>query len=156
VRRTTWNGACYLVCWASTPYQAGRNPCHYLGHAFPDDEPAKADARILTEIAQAAHTRLTRRRLTRYMAAGVALRIAAHRAGHGARLTSVVTQAGIEFRVTRIWVSATRGHEAALKDLNNRSRLCPSCNPGTTAGTIIIPKRFRRPARRRVTLETAA
>lgn len=144
MRRVTWRGACYLACWAKTPYMAGLWPCHYLGFAFPDDNLDLPVPSVLAEVMMAEHTRITCRYLTPYQAAGVALRIASHRAGHGSRLMAVITEAGIGFRVTRIWASATRAHEAGLKDLNDRRRLCPDCNPGTRAGTIITPRRYRR------------
>lgn len=144
MRRLTWRGACYLLCWAETPYMAGKWPCHYLGYAYPDDDPGLADPGVLAEVATAVHTRITTRYLTRYQAAGIALRVAGHRAGNGSRLMAVVTGAGIEFTVARTWASATEAHEKGLKDLNNRRKLCPSCNPGTTAGTVIIPRRYRR------------
>lgn len=134
-------GACYLVCYAKTPY---RHAGHYLGYASPDDDLGRADTAILAEIALAEHTRPTRRRLTALQATGVALRIAMHRAGTGSRLLAVVSGAGIDFEITRIWASVTEHHEKALKDLNNRRVLCPRCTPGTRAGTVISPRRNRR------------
>jgi hypothetical protein len=154
VRRLTWRGSLYLACWAKTPYMAGLHPCHYLGFAYPDDDLALPSPAILAEIGLAEHTRITSRYLTDYQAAGLALRVAAHRAGRGSRLMAVVADAGIEFQVARIWPGATKAHETALKDLNNRRKLCPLCTPGTQAGTIIIPRRFRRSTRR--LLEAAA
>lgn len=133
-------GALYLVCWAATPYQhAG----HYLGFAYPDD-PERVPAEIMAEVRAAMQTRITTRYLTAAQAAGVAHRIARHRAGTGARLLAVITEAGRTFTVVRVWASATEHHEKALKDLNDRVILCPVCNPGTTAGTVITPKRYRR------------
>lgn len=138
-------GTCYLVCYARTPYEhAG----HYLGFAYPDDDLTSADTAILHEIFLAEHTRVTRRRLTALQATGVALRIARHRAGTGSNLLAVVATAGIEFTIVRIWTSVTEHHEKALKDLNDRVGLCPSCTPGTRKGTVIIPKRYRRDKRR--------
>ena len=145
-------GAVYLVCWAKTPYvHAG----HYLGFSYPDD-PARAGEAILAEVLAAVHTRITCRYLTGPQAAGVAVRIAQHRAGRGAKLLAVVSAAGIEFTVTRVWASATEAHEKALKDLNDRRVLCPACTPGSRAGTVIRPKRFRRPRARKAVLEAAA
>lgn len=138
-------GAVYLVCYAGTPY---KHAGHYLGFAYPHDGPAGED--ILAEIAGAWHTRITSRRLTPAQAAGVACRIASHRAGTGARLTQVITEAGIKFRITRIWPSATEAHEKALKDLNDRRGLCPDCTPGTRAGLTIIPRRYRRKSQRQI------
>lgn len=147
-------GAVYLVCFASTPYQHAR---HYLGFAYPDDNLTAASQDILAEITLAAHTRPTRRKLTVLQATGVALRIARHRAGHGSRLLAVVAGAGIEFRVTRIWTSVTEHHEKALKELHDRVGLCPVCSPGTRSGTVITPRKHRRPPRRlAITEELAA
>lgn len=154
MRRLTWRGSLYLTCWAKTPYMAGLHPCHYLGFAYPDDDLALPDPAILAEIGLSLHTRITTRYLTGYQAAGIALRIAGHRAGRGSRLMAVIAEAGIEFQVTRVWASATEAHEKALKDLNNRRKLCPACTPGTRAGTIIIPRRYRRNNQR--ALEAAA
>ena len=139
-------GAIYLMCYAGTPYKHAR---HYLGFAYPDLVGRQADEAILAEIAAAWHTRITNRRLTPLQAAGVACRIAAHRAGTGARLTQVLRENGIQARVTRIWTSATEAHEKALKDRNDGPALCPLCNPGTRAGTVVIPKRYRRKRRTR-------
>jgi hypothetical protein len=97
-------------------------------------------------------TRITCRYLTGEQAAGVADRIRQHRAGRGARLLAVVTRAGTEFTIVRIWASATEEHEKALKDRNCGPKLCPRCNPGTRTGLKIIPKRFRRGRKTRVAL----
>jgi hypothetical protein len=51
---------------------------------------------------------------------------------------------GIEWHHVRVWPGGDRYAEAYLKDLNDRRILCPDCNPGTTAGVIIRPKRYRR------------
>jgi hypothetical protein len=144
VRLVRRRGACYLVCYAKTPYKHAR---HYLGFAYPDDDLASADTCILAEIALAEHTRITRRRLTALQATGVALRIAKHRAGTGSNLLAVAGAAGSEFAVVRIWTSVTEHHEKALKDLNNRVGLCPVCTPGTRKGTVIRPRRYRRARR---------
>jgi hypothetical protein len=137
-------GAVYLLCWAATPY---RHAGHYCGFAYPDD-PDRVPAEILAEVRAAMATRITGRALTPEQAAGVADRIAAHRAGRGARLLAVVTGAGISFTVVRVWAGATEHEEKYLKDLNDRVGLCPVCSPGTTAGTVLKPKRFRRPKRK--------
>jgi hypothetical protein len=133
-------GAVYLLCWAATPY---KHAGHYLGFAYPDS-PERADTAILAEVAAAVQTKVTGRQLTAVQAAGVAHRVGQHRTGTGARLLAVITGAGISFTITRVWAGATEGHEKWIKDLNNRSRLCPHCNPGTTAGTAPRTKRFRR------------
>jgi hypothetical protein len=147
-------GAVYLVCYADTPYEhAG----HYCGFAYPGD-PDRADPAIMAEVMAAQHTRITCRYLTAAQAAGVADRIGQHRSGRGARLLAVVTAAGIEFTPVRIWASATEQTEKYLKDLNRLPLLCPKCNPGTTRGTTIKPKQFRRAKPRpvREEQETAA
>jgi hypothetical protein len=151
--RRNHRGAVYLLCWAGTPYPAGKRPAHYCGFAYPAS-PDDADPGILAEIALAEHTRVTGRYLTAEQAAGVALRIEQHRAGRGARLTAVIAAAGIKFTVVRVWASATEAHEKGLKHLNNRRVLCPACTPGTQAGTGIRPRRFRRPKVRKPVLET--
>lgn len=153
--RRTWLGTCYEVCWAATPYvHAG----HYLGFAFADDNLSVATPAGLAEIAAVPMvTRIGwRKQITPFQAAGLASRLADHRAGRGARLLEVVTDAGIIFELTRIWIGTREGHEKALKDLNNRVVLCPVCHPGTTAGTILVPKQFRRPKRRSPAPQLAA
>lgn len=77
-------------------------------------------------------------------AADLDTRLAAHRAGNGARLITVIAAAGISWQLARTWPGATEGHEKALEDLNSRKRLCPVCTPGTRSGTVIIPKQRRR------------
>lgn len=54
-------------------------------------------------------------------------RIERHRAGNGARLLRAVSQAGIEFKVARIWESADRNFERKLKSQKNAARYCPIC-----------------------------
>lgn len=56
-------------------------------------------------------------------------RIAAHRAGTGARLLEVVNDAGIGWHVVRVWTGAGRKFEAQLKRYRHAARLCPVCNP---------------------------
>lgn len=53
-------------------------------------------------------------------------RITDHLAGMGARLMEVVTQAGIEWKVSRTWRGG-RGLERQLKNHHNAPRLCPIC-----------------------------
>jgi predicted GIY-YIG superfamily endonuclease len=81
-------------------------------------------------------------------AADLDVRLAAHRAGNGARLIAVIMAAGIEWQLARTWPGTTEGHEKTLKDRNNRRALCPLCNPGTKAGTVIVPKQYRRKTNR--------
>lgn len=53
-------------------------------------------------------------------------RLAEHRAGRGARLVSVITDAGIDFIVTRTWPGG-RHRERSLKRQHSGLRLCPLC-----------------------------
>lgn len=71
-------------------------------------------------------------------------RLAAHRAGNGARLMAVITAAGIAWQVARTWPGTTEGHEKTLKDQHDSPGLCPLCTPGTKAGTSITPRQYRR------------
>ena len=52
-----------------------------------------------------------------------------HRKGSGARLTAVVSAAGIGFEVVRTWPKADRHFERRLKNQKHAPRLCPVCNP---------------------------
>jgi Predicted endonuclease containing a URI domain len=57
-------------------------------------------------------------------------RIMAHAEGHGARLTQVAKERGIDFRLARTWDGANRTFERMLKTrVKNGRRLCPICNP---------------------------
>ena len=56
----------------------------------------------------------------------VPARLADHAAGHGARLTQVVKERGIGWRLVRTW-SGGRAVERALKDLHAGRKLCPEC-----------------------------
>lgn len=135
-------GALYLVCY-DEPFWHAR---HYLGFAYPDDL-QRADPLIVAEVRAAMETRITCRHLTAAQAAGVACRIAQHRAGNGARILAVVAEAGIGITPVRIWPSATEHHEKGLKNLGNGVRLCPRCSLGTRAGLVITPRQRRRPRR---------
>lgn len=55
-------------------------------------------------------------------------RLADHRAGHGARLTAVITAAGIGFTVART-VTGDRTLERAIKRAGGSVRYCPVCTP---------------------------
>jgi len=50
-----------------------------------------------------------------------------HLCGMGARLMEVVTQAGIEWKVSRTW-PGNRGLERQLKNRKDSPRLCPICS----------------------------
>lgn len=54
-------------------------------------------------------------------------RIARHRAGNGARLIQVIQQAGITWRLAKIWEHAPRQFERALKARKGAHRFCPVC-----------------------------
>ncbi len=54
-------------------------------------------------------------------------RLAQHQRGAGARLVEVITQAGIGFRVARLWPGASRARERSLKNSGGASRYCPIC-----------------------------
>jgi predicted GIY-YIG superfamily endonuclease len=53
-------------------------------------------------------------------------RLAQHRAGRGARLIEVITEAGIGFRLARTW-EGDRTLERRLKRRKEAPRLCPFC-----------------------------
>lgn len=50
-----------------------------------------------------------------------------HQNGTGANLMKVVGQAGITWRVARLWKGADRAFERALKNRGGASRHCPIC-----------------------------
>lgn len=56
-------------------------------------------------------------------------RLARHKAGNGARLIQVITEAGLTFVLARTWQG---GHilERKLKQ-HGATRICPICNPET-------------------------
>lgn len=60
-------------------------------------------------------------------------RLAAHRAGRGARLLAVIGAAGIPWRVVRTWIGG-RGYERRLKRRHGPYRLCPVCQRGGKGG----------------------
>lgn len=131
-------GACYLLCWAATPYPHGRWPCHYLGFAYPERPPPGRDVLAPFAGVRGAET------LTVLVAAGIIARDIEHRSGRGARLLAAVAADGITWGFSRVWDQVTEYDEKGLKDLNNRRRLCPACNPGTRAGTVISARQYRR------------
>jgi predicted GIY-YIG superfamily endonuclease len=53
-------------------------------------------------------------------------RLAAHRAGHGARLLAVITAAGIGFELARTWQGG-KARERQIKRQGGASRHCPLC-----------------------------
>lgn len=63
-------------------------------------------------------------------------RLAEHAAGTGARLMTVIKDAGIGFTLARTW-PGTRGRERQLKNQGGASRRCPLCGiePRPDGGT---------------------
>lgn len=59
-------------------------------------------------------------------AANLDRRLAAHRAGHGARLLEVINAAGITWEMARTW-DGDRTLERRLKNWHKASQLCPIC-----------------------------
>ena len=59
-------------------------------------------------------------------AADLDVRLAQHRAGRGARLVEVITEAGISFTLARTW-EGDRTMERRLKNRHASPRLCPLC-----------------------------
>lgn len=59
-------------------------------------------------------------------AANLDQRLAAHRAGHGARLLEVVNAAGITWSLARTW-EGDRKLERRLKNRHKASQICPIC-----------------------------
>ncbi len=57
----------------------------------------------------------------------VEARIERHKAGNGARLIQVITEAGIGFVVARVWKGKTRTFERKIKDSHNTAKYCPIC-----------------------------
>ena len=55
-------------------------------------------------------------------------RLARHRSGNGARLIQVIMDAGLDWRLARIWPDGDRKLERRLKNQKHGPRLCPICN----------------------------
>jgi hypothetical protein len=53
--------------------------------------------------------------------------------GRAARLMQVIAQAGIGFRLARVWPGASKGYERSLKNSGGASRYCPICQADRTA-----------------------
>lgn len=56
-------------------------------------------------------------------------RLAHHANGTGARLTQVVRNAGIGWKLARVWEGADRNFERRIKRRKEAPQLCPICNP---------------------------
>lgn len=63
----------------------------------------------------------------------LAARLAAHKAGRGARLVAVVKAAGITFTLARTR-PGTRADERAIKKAGGACRYCPLCTPNPLNG----------------------
>jgi hypothetical protein len=90
---------------------------------------------------------------------GLLNRLGEHATGRGARLVEVITQAGISFRLARVWPGVTRARERQLKRQGGASRRCPICldqhgqrhdQPSRTAPA--VPTRGTTPAQARAFL----
>ena len=55
-------------------------------------------------------------------------RLDQHRAGNGARLMEVITEAGIDWEVARTWEEQDRNFERRIHNQNNTKKLCPICS----------------------------
>jgi len=82
----------------------------------------------------------------------IAARLARHRAGNGARLIEVITDAGLSFLVVRTWVGG-KPLERKLKSRKNAPReLCPVCMGEVSLSALLLeqtPACPRAPGRRR-------
>lgn len=65
---------------------------------------------------------------------GLEARLAEHLAGRGARLTQVLLEQGVSWKLVRTWPGG-RDLERALKDQKHANRLCPECQPNPQPGT---------------------
>jgi hypothetical protein len=72
------------------------------------------------------------------------IRVAEQASGdrRAARLLQVITQAGIGFRLARVWPGASKAYERSLKNSGGASRYCPVCQDDRKARG-----QFRRPPR---------
>ena len=57
-------------------------------------------------------------------------RLAEHRTGYGSPLIWAVVEAGIGFRVARLWFNVTRRFERRLHNMQPRWKHCPYCSWG--------------------------
>lgn len=70
---------------------------------------------------------------------GLHERLAAHRDGRGARLTAVLREVGIGWKLARAWRGG-RTDERRLKRRKEAPRLCPICTPRPKdAGLALAP-----------------
>lgn len=54
-------------------------------------------------------------------------RIKLHKSGAGARLMQVISEAGIDFEVARVWPEGDRSFERRIKNMKKASKYCPIC-----------------------------
>ena len=77
-------------------------------------------------------------RVTRHYlgwAANIRQRIEHHRANvSGSKFMQYVNLMGVSYRVTHLWLDATRADERRLKQQKKAWRLCPRCNPALRGG----------------------
>lgn len=59
-------------------------------------------------------------------------RLKEHQSGFGAKITGAAAQAGIDWKLARVW-EGDRSLEQQLKRQKNSPRLCPCCNPSKIA-----------------------
>lgn len=62
-----------------------------------------------------------------YTSKGLNERLERHRAGGGARLLEVITEAGITFELARTWRPGTRALERQIKRRHDAPKMCPIC-----------------------------
>lgn len=55
-------------------------------------------------------------------------RVGHHRAGSGARVVRAYSEAGLDWRVVRVWEGASRTFERQLKNRHEAPRFCPCCS----------------------------
>ncbi len=64
----------------------------------------------------------------------VRARIACHEHGNGARLMEVVTQAGIPWVVSKVWMDGDQALERRLHNRHGSMHLCPICRGDVPIG----------------------
>lgn len=69
-------------------------------------------------------------------------RLSEHRSGHGSPLLCAVVEAGIRFRVARLWLNVTRRFERRLHNLQPRWKHCPYCTFGVAGRALPRPSDF--------------
>ncbi len=75
-------------------------------------------------------------------------RLALHRSGNGARLMEVISEAGIEWEVVRLWpVNSSQEGLALERRLKKQHspKLCPRCNPRRAPDALVLLREGKRP-----------